>query len=263
MYFFLCGYCGFQPGDSVIYNISWSHTDTIVTDNIGCTVSFWWRGQGRRSWWFHPWNTQASSNNLDNNVSGRCYRQKHRTTTIQSLDDTLRDLLPWDIEFVIDESETRVYSYNLYGTPFLSFQSWKRAKNLSFIVYFESIKRSIFRLLFILNRLGLTLEESTWLVYTFIIWWFYYIRITKGEDQWKNVTLETMMHSKPVKTNISVHHVPFRQMIHTRRYVQCHHDKCCQNTQNKIFIYLLLWINKSKAKDKIYMWVSVLWETTT
>jgi hypothetical protein len=29
--------------------------------------------------------------------------EKHRTTTIQSLDDTLRDLLPWDIELVIDE----------------------------------------------------------------------------------------------------------------------------------------------------------------
>ena len=28
--------------------------------------------------------------------------EKHRTTTIQSLDDTLRDLLPWDIELVID-----------------------------------------------------------------------------------------------------------------------------------------------------------------
>ncbi len=28
-----------------------------------------------------------------------------------------------------------------------------------------------------------------------------------------------------------------------------------------IFIYLL-WINKVKDKDKIYMWVSVLWKTT-
>jgi hypothetical protein len=27
--------------------------------------------------------------------------------------------------------------------------------------------------------------------------------------------------------------------------------------------YLLLWINKAKVKDKIYMWVSVLWKTTT
>jgi hypothetical protein len=27
----------------------------------------------------------------------------------------------------------------------------------------------------------------------------YYIRIKKGEGQGKNVTLETMMHSKPVK----------------------------------------------------------------
>ena len=31
------------------------------------------------------------------------------------------------------------------------------------------------------------------------------------------------------------------------------------------FVYFisLLWINKAKSKDKIYMWVSVLWETTT
>ncbi len=29
----------------------------------------------------------------------------------------------------------------------------------------------------------------------------------------------------------------------------------------KMFNYLL-WINKSKGKDKIYMWVSVLWKTT-
>jgi hypothetical protein len=55
-------------------------------------------------WCFQPRNSQASSSNLDSNVSGRCYRQKHRTTAIQSLDDTLRDLLPWDIELVIDES---------------------------------------------------------------------------------------------------------------------------------------------------------------
>ena len=64
------------------------------------------------------------------------------------LDDALRDLLPWDIEFVIDgpvdekEEEpevsvdccysnlldllrvkTRVCSYNLYAIPFLSFPS--------------------------------------------------------------------------------------------------------------------------------------------
>jgi hypothetical protein len=77
----------------------WGHS---MTDNIGCTVSFWWRGQGRRLWCFHPRNAQTSSINLDINVSGRCYRQKHRTTTIQSLDDTLRDLFPWDIELVID-----------------------------------------------------------------------------------------------------------------------------------------------------------------
>ena len=83
MYFFLCGYCGFQPGDSVIYNISWSHTDTIVTDKIGCTVSFWWRGQGRHSWCVHPRNAQTLSSNLDINVSGRFYRHKHRTTPIQ------------------------------------------------------------------------------------------------------------------------------------------------------------------------------------
>ena len=121
-----------------------------MTDNNGCTVSFWWRGQGRRSWCFHPRNAQTSSINLDINVSGRCYRQKHRTTTIQSLDDTLRDLLPWDIEFVIDvpwwerrgtgslsssvdccysnlldllRVKTHVWSYNLYATSFFSFPS--------------------------------------------------------------------------------------------------------------------------------------------
>jgi hypothetical protein len=67
----------------------------------------------------------------------------------ESLDDTLRHLLPWDIELVIDESvdeqeeepgslsvdccysnllnlfrvKTRVCSYNLYATPFWSFPS--------------------------------------------------------------------------------------------------------------------------------------------
>ncbi len=56
---------------------------TIVTDNIGCTVSFWWRGQGRHSWFFHPRNAQDSSNNLDRNVSGRWYRHKDRTTPIK------------------------------------------------------------------------------------------------------------------------------------------------------------------------------------
>ncbi len=55
----------------------------IVTDNIGCTLSFWWRGQGRRSWCFHPRNAQASSRNLDINICWRCYRQKQRNTPIQ------------------------------------------------------------------------------------------------------------------------------------------------------------------------------------
>ncbi len=29
-----------------------------------------------------------------------------------------------------------------------------------------------------------------------------------------------------------------------------------------LLLFYLLWINKEKAKDKIYMWVSVLWKTT-
>ena len=57
-----------------------NHTDAIVTNNFECTLSFWWRGQGRHSWFFHPRNAQTSSRNLDNNISWRCYRQKHRTT---------------------------------------------------------------------------------------------------------------------------------------------------------------------------------------
>ncbi len=28
------------------------------------------------------------------------------------------------------------------------------------------------------------------------------------------------------------------------------------------YLFIYLWINKAKAKDKIYMWVSVLWKTT-
>ncbi len=60
-------------------------TPNIVTDNIECTVSFWWRGQGRHSWFFHSRNAQTSSSNLDNNISWRCYRQKHRTAPIQVL----------------------------------------------------------------------------------------------------------------------------------------------------------------------------------
>ncbi len=33
--------------------------------------------------------------------------------------------------------------------------------------------------------------------------------------------------------------------------------------EEDVSIILLLWINKGKAKDNIYMWVSVLWKTTT
>ncbi len=134
-----------QGTDYVIIFLG-THTDTIVTDNIGCTVSFWWRGQGRHSWCIHPRNAQASSNNLDSNICWSVtdkstglpllselwchmlsvcvwallvYRgmdslskeerldQKlveklvlTHTNLMESLDDSLRHLLPWDIELV-------------------------------------------------------------------------------------------------------------------------------------------------------------------
>jgi hypothetical protein len=62
----VCGCCGLQAGDSVIYNLSLYTYCTIVTDNM-----------------VKDDDVQVSSSNLDINVSGRCYRQKHRTTTIQ------------------------------------------------------------------------------------------------------------------------------------------------------------------------------------
>jgi hypothetical protein len=67
----------------ILTHILGTHLDAIVTDNIECTVSFWWRGQGRRSWCFHHQNAKTSSRNLDINISWRCYRQMHRTTRIQ------------------------------------------------------------------------------------------------------------------------------------------------------------------------------------
>ena len=42
---------------------------------------------------------------------------------------------------------------------------------------------------------------------------FYYSRIKKGESQGKNVTLETMMHSKPGSFEHNAHHVPLRQTV--------------------------------------------------
>ena len=54
---------------------------TIVTDNIECTVSFWWRGQGRRSWCFHPEMLKLPQATWT--FQWRCYRQIHRTTPIQ------------------------------------------------------------------------------------------------------------------------------------------------------------------------------------
>ena len=62
---------------------------------------------------FSPQNAQVSSSNL--NIPSRCYRQiqklveklvrTHTNLVLrESLDDALRHLLPWDIEFVIDET---------------------------------------------------------------------------------------------------------------------------------------------------------------
>ena len=71
------------PSSHFYYDMRLRITVSIVTDNIVCIVSFWWRGDGWCSWCFHPRNDEASSSNLDRNISWRCYRQKHRTAHIQ------------------------------------------------------------------------------------------------------------------------------------------------------------------------------------
>ncbi len=56
-----------------------------------------------------------------------------------------------------------------------------------------------------------SLWKSSHFLSSILFWWFYYSRIKKGEGQGKNVTLETMMHSKSVKR--------------TSVYIMCRLDK--------------------------------------
>ena len=66
-----------------LHDIKLRITLSNSTDNIVCTASLWWRGEGGRSWCFHTRHDTPSSNNMDRNVSWRCYRQKHWTTHLQ------------------------------------------------------------------------------------------------------------------------------------------------------------------------------------
>jgi hypothetical protein len=66
-----------------LYDIRSRITLSISTDNMVCTWSLWWRGEGGNAWCFHIRNDVSSSSNIDRKVSWRCHRQKHSTDHLQ------------------------------------------------------------------------------------------------------------------------------------------------------------------------------------
>jgi hypothetical protein len=55
------------------------------------------------SWSVEGWIHSQRSNRLDQKLVEKLVRAHTNLKLRESLDDTLRHLLPWDIEFVIDE----------------------------------------------------------------------------------------------------------------------------------------------------------------
>jgi hypothetical protein len=129
----VCGWCGFQAGDSVIYNLVWytywhnrdwqnlvysidlmtrSRTTLMVLSPPKCS-NFLKRPGYQRFWKVSP--TKAPDYPYSVRLSGSCTRSLVSCDQClwvnitgllsrESLNDTLRDLLPWDMEFVIDET---------------------------------------------------------------------------------------------------------------------------------------------------------------
>jgi len=93
-------------------------------------------------------------------------------------------------------------------------------------------------------------------------WWFYYSRRKKGESQGKNVTLDyDGLHSKRIK--LSTWHIMCRLGRSLRKWDQWLIKKGRHSTRiKKLVVNCLLWIDKARAKDKMYIWVSMRWKTT-
>ena len=62
-----------------LHDIKLRITLSKSTDNMVCTASFWWRGEGGSSWCFHTRHDEVSSSNMDRNVTWKCYRQNQWT----------------------------------------------------------------------------------------------------------------------------------------------------------------------------------------